>query len=250
MKKTSRLLSSLLAVAMLASMSVSSFAANLPVNTGDKTVEDGASGADLSGTGTDVTVNGTVKTPTVKVKLPATMEIWYNPYGLEVDTGISDQVLTTGLKIENLSNTDVAVYAKNIKATLPTTSEKGKEVKLLTKAPTDADVTKSAFLVLRAAVGTDSTAPTDADVSKDLTKITAATATVAGDVVIGTADLKSEVLLAKLEKANGSSATNKGTCVAKIVGAMTKAPTYPWGADDKIDVAATFTVKATTIATK
>lgn len=244
MKKTSRLLSSFLAVAMLASMSLSSFAAGPSVGTGEE------KDTDLDTTGTGVTMTGTVKTPTVKVKLPATMDIWYNPYGLEVDTGIKDQVLTAGLTIENLSDTDVAVYTKTIKATLPTTTTKGAEVKLLTKAPTAADTTKSAMLVLRTVVG-DAAAPDASTIPTDLTTIKAATATTAGDIVIGTADLKAEVLLAKLEKAGANGkATFKGTCVTKIVGAMTQAPTYPWTADDNIDVAATFTVKPTTIPTK
>lgn len=245
MKKTSKLLSGCLAIAMLASMSLSSFAATPNVGTPGE-----QSAADLGTTGTNVTINGTVKTPAVKVKLPATMDIWYNPYGLEVDTGVNDQVLTAGLTIENLSDADVAIYAKSLKATLPTTTTKGAEVKLLTKAPTAADTTKSAMLVMRTIVG-DAAAPDPDTISKDLTTIKAATATTEGDIVISTADLKSEVLLAKLEKvaANGK-ATFKGTCVTKVVGAMTQAPTYPWTDEDKIDLTATFTVKPTTIPTK
>lgn len=249
MKKTSKLLSGCLAIAMLASMSLSSFAAGPGTGTAAD-VEDGKNSVDLANAGTKITITGTVKTPAVKIKLPATMDIWYNPYGLDVDSnGLTDQIVTADLKIQNLSDTDVAIYAKSLKATPPTTTTKGAEVKLLTKAPTAADTTKSAMLVMRTVVG-DAAAPDPDTISKDVTTIKAATATTEGDIVISATDLKAEVLVAKLEKANSGSATNKGTCITKIVGAMTQAPTYPWTADDKIDVEAIFTVKPTTIPTK
>lgn len=237
MKKT-KLLSSLLAISMLASMSLSSFAATPP---SDQTGTEAST--DLPTTGTTVNTTGTIETPAVKVKLPATADVLLNPYGLTINSK-TDQIFAAGIKIENLTQADVAVYVKTVKGT------PSGNLKLATKAPTATDTTNSAYLVLRTAVGTSAAAPTAADIKDiDTQAVVAASATKEGDVVIGTADLKSEVLVAKLKKsANGSTAENDGTCYSKIVGKMTTAPANPWTASDGVTIATTFTVKPTTIA--
>lgn len=236
MKKT-KLLSSLLAISMLASMSLSSFAATIPSDDTAATVDSG-----LSDTGTTVNTTGTIETPAVKVKLPATANVLLNPYGLTI-SGKTDQIFAAGIKIENLTQADVAVYVKDAKAT-PVGA-----LKLATKVPTATDATNSAYLVLRTAVGTSSGAASAADIKDiDTQAVVAASATKEGDVVIGTADLKSEVLVAKLKKsANGTTAENDGTCYSKIVGKMTTAPANPWTASDGVTIATVFTVKPTTI---
>lgn len=238
MKKT-KLLSSLLAISMLASMSLSSFAA-APTPPSDVTGTEITNG--LSDTGTTVNTTGTISTPDVKVKLPASADVLLNPYGLTI-SGKTDQIFAAGIKIENLTQADVAVYVKDAKAT-PVGA-----LKLATKVPTATDTTNSAYLVLRTAVGTSSGAASAADIKDiDTQAVGAATATKEGDVVITTAGLKSEVLVAKLKKSsNGSSAENEGTCYSKIIGKMTTAPTTPWTASDGVTIATVFTVKPTTI---
>lgn len=237
MLKSKKLLSSLLAISMLASMSLSSFAANeAPQDPNSSAVTDDGAGS-LTDTGHTVTSDGTVKVPAVKVKLPSSKaDILLNPYSVTVDTNITDQVISAGYEIENLSLTDVNVFVKDAVAT----SADPSKLVVSTKEPTAKDTAKNVYLVLRSA---DAKANVP-DLATE--KVTAATATKAGDVVIGGTSLKAPVLLTQLAKStdNGNSG---GKCYAKILGKMASAPTDPYTTDDKVTVTTTYVIKPTTI---
>lgn len=233
MLKSKKLLSSLLAISMLASMSLSSFAADAPTDPGSTAITDSA--GSLTDTGHTVTSNGTVKIPAVKVKLPsADANILLNPYSVTVDSSITDQVISAGYEIENLSLTDVNVFVKDAVAVTA-----GK-LTVSTKVPTAKDTAKNVYLVLRSA---DEKANVE---SLDARPVSAATAVKAGDVVIGATALKAPVLLTQLAKStdNGSSG---GKCYATILGKMANAPTEPYTADDKVTITTTYVIKPTTI---
>lgn len=236
MLKSKKLLSSLLAISMLASMSLSSFAADAPQDPSSSAVTDDGAGS-LTDTGHTVTSDGTVKVPAVKVKLPSSKaDILLNPYSVTVDTNITDQVISAGYEIENLSLTDVNVFVKDAVAT----SADPSKLVVSTKEPTAKDTAKNVYLVLRSA---DAKANVP-DLATE--KVTAATATKAGDVVIGGTSLKAPVLLTQLAKStdNGNSG---GKCYAKILGKMASAPTDPYTTDDKVTVTTTYVIKPTTI---
>lgn len=233
MLKSKKLLSSLLAISMLASMSLSSFAADAPQDPSSGAVTD-TSGS-LTDTGHTVTSEGTVKVPAVKVKLPSDKaNILLNPYSVTVDTNITDQVISAGYEITNLSLTDVNVFVKDAVAT-----SAGK-LTVSTKVPTAKDTAKNVYLVLRSA---DAKANVE---SLDTKPATAATAVKAGDVVIGATSLKAPVLLTQLAKSADGTADG-GKCYAKILGKMANAPTEPYTADDKVTITTTYVIKPTTI---
>lgn len=243
MKNSKKFLSSILAVAMLASMSVSSFAVD--ETPGDLTVDNTANTDVLSESGSAVTVNGKVKAPIMKVLLPATAAkdgLLLNPYKVQVDGKEAPQVLSAAIPIDNYSSVPVDVFVKNVTATSDTAN--GGELVISAKAPTAKDTDKNVYLVLR-------TAATAGDIKTlEEGKLVAGSETKAGDIVIGTADLKNKILVAQGLAAGDGTNTKGGSCVSKIVGQMASNPTKIYTDKDKITVSTVYMVRPSTAPTK
>lgn len=238
MKNSKKFLSSILAVAMLASMSVSSFAAETP---GEIQVADNA--AVFTDAGSEVTINGKVKAPKMKVSLPASTAVdglLLNPYGVQVDGAAAPQVISAAVGIENYSDVPVDVFVKNVKAT----PDAGGKLVVSTKAPTAKDTEKNVYLVLRSGATKDAIKPLTE------VKLTAGSETKVGDVVIGTDDLKTKVLIAQGLAAGNGSTTKGGECFTKIVGQMASNPTDIYVDADKISVTTVYQVRPSTTPAK
>lgn len=224
MKNSKRFLSNVLAVAMLASMSLSSFAADTPT---DPSATDNTDV--FTENGATVSVTGKVKAPTMKVSLPGatvTDGILLNPYKMQVDGQEGPQVLSAALPIENKSDVAVDVFVKSSIAT------GGGDLKIVAKAPAATDTDKNAYLVLRTAATKADIKPLDASTGK----FVAGTATKKGDVLIGTAAQKTSTAIATLEATTGK-------CAVQVVGQLSPNPTSVYTSADTVTVDTIFVVK-------
>lgn len=126
--KKRKFLATLLAVACVASLSVPSFAAEIPEDISDEAKEalQGAidAGGDLiteGGTVNGVDIEATVQKPTLAIVLPKKVSVFVNPYRAEVKTGVDgegneiksiDTVVSPEMAVVNGSNCAVKISVK------------------------------------------------------------------------------------------------------------------------------------------
>lgn len=212
-----KVLSRILAAALVLSMSVSAFAANV-------SAPDATTG--LYGATNDIT--GSTQAPNIKVTIPTTGTVVVNPYKMEVNDGtndVTDQIVSAPQFIKNESNVDIAID-------VTTTGEiaQGSAAVFATNNVASTVTTKSVFLYFEIMAATDgSTAPTWADAydSKAVNMVpVAAKATTKKDVIkMGAGDSTETYAAFHLA---GNAASN---------------PTKAWTADDKVNVKVAFTVR-------
>lgn len=100
--------------------------------------------------GSEVTVSGTTKVPTISVTVPTSAVFVVNPFGIEVE-GSHDQIVSTKFAIENGSSVKVDVYLDGFKTIVEATASD--KINLVTTPilPTSTSSTKDLYLYLEEA---------------------------------------------------------------------------------------------------
>lgn len=225
-----KIISLVLALALVLAIAVPAFAS-------DQTV----SAAGEAGT---VTVEGSVEVPPVKVLIPAASgnTVLVNPYKLDTSddgSGTTDQIQSAPLFVESQTLVDLNMTIS------VTGTPSGKAVFSPTpiSAAAKAPTTKSVFMYLNAKASTKA----EKDNPTTVAAIPAYDKTKAEQVVVAAkATVKANIL--QLPKATADDGTGSSYAVVQLGGDAADAPANPWTADDKVNVAITFTFNPTTIA--
>lgn len=182
----------------------------------------------------DVTVDTTVKVPTISVDVPTTASIAINPYNLAYDvdgTEYTDSIVSVEQTITNES--DVAV---SVGATAKAVASNGSGVVLATAALKGTETTKSVFAYLELAPKAAADTPgtySDTYNSKS-----------ANQLVLGKEASKSDMITLE---AGDTAPTYAGF---KVIGSAASKPAKAWTAADTVDVTLTFNINpvaATTV---
>lgn len=174
----------------------------------------------------DVTVDTTVKVPTISVDVPTSASIAINPYNLKYDvdgTEYTDSIVSVEQTIKNES--DVAI---SVGATAEAAASTGSEVVLATAALKGTETTKSVFAYLELAPKADeSTAGTYNDAYNSKT---------ASQLVLGKKATKSDMITLE---AGDTTPTYAGF---KVIGSAASKPAKAWTTNDTVDVTLTFNI--------
>lgn len=174
----------------------------------------------------DVTVDTTVKVPTISVDVPASASIAINPYNLEYDvdgTAYTDSIVSVEQTITNES--DVAV---SVGATAKAAASSGSDVVLATAALKGTETTKSVFAYLELAPKTDASTPGTYSASYN--------SKAANQLVLGKETTKSDMITLD---AGDDTPTYAGF---KVIGSAASKPAKSWTENDTVDVTLTFNI--------
>jgi len=235
-----KMLSMIMAIAMVASLAVTAFA----TSTSDSYVgvANGNPGASTSANVTDAnkaftsTVKSKVKAPTIKVTIPTTNNVYLNPYKMTVNvagTDKSDEIVGVPTVIKSASDCKLAFSAVVTgKASTGVTLEKAS---VKDSNGNDTKKTNSVYMFVYFGQATDKTDPTAAaglaaPGASDLV-FTATNDTPANAIVVGTTASKSTKVLT-LEA--GDTTAQYGAFV--IGGDIVAAPDTPWTEKHTVDV--------------
>lgn len=217
--------------------------------------------------GNETVITATVKEAEIAVTVPATVDAFINPYGVDVNYDASDdarvlsgfQILSAPNCIYNLSSMDLSVSATVTGEVLARAGETDttKAMKFAT-ASTDGGTatTKSAYVAFQMKVD-DGIVGEATDIVGDLynplAEAWAADANADGEVVVKVGDTAGEDLVA-LKKADTTTTPGKTLVVAgggaliRLNGDCVTAPKIAWDEKDSFKVTVAYTFMPTTIA--
>ncbi len=211
--KCKKILSAVLACSLLASMSVSAFAAATDLTQSSE-------------------ITGTTQVPTINITVAATGTVTVNPYQMEVTVGskqVTDQIISATQYVESLS--DVAL---NVSATVTGKAEGTLKFATSPTNGTKPVTTNSVFMYFEAGEATAN------DGTGDPTWAAAYDAKSANQILIGAkATTKA---LGTMDASDGSTAVIWGY---HLTGDAAPTPTVAWTANDKASATIAFTFTPT-----